>query len=112
MPAKQAAGAEVRLWGVQGVPLAPSPAKPWSSVTWFAGIDPFGPALGWFTRSIFQGALVARRLYSPVPSWKLDRLNAARITVLPPHGFHAMPMRGRKFAMPLYWLYSARLLPF
>src|SRR6266568_1361931 len=112
IPAKQAAGTEVTFCGVQAEPSAPSPAKPWSSVTWFAGIDPLGPALGWFTKSMFQGAFVARRLYSPVPSWKLDRLNAARITVLPPQGFHARPMRGRKFAMPLYWLYRARLLPF
>ena len=33
------------------------------------------------TRSTFHGALVARRLYSPVPSWKLEREKAARITV-------------------------------
>ena len=43
---------------------------------------------------------------------KLERENAARITVLLPHGVQARPMRGRKLAMPLYWLYKARLLPF
>src|SRR5579862_6725319 len=103
MPAKQEAGAERTVVTLQGTPpVEPSAPKPWSSVTWLAGIAPLVPATNWLERSIFHGALVARRLYSPVPSWKLVREKAARITVLLPHGVHAMPRRGRKLAMPLY----------
>src|SRR5580693_6210116 len=107
MPAKQEAGAEVTFATVQGAPAAPSAANPWSSVIWFDGIDPFGPATNWPTRSVFQGALVASRLYSPVPSWKLDLLKAdlkTRPFAIPLVGAQATPMRGRKLAIPLYWL--------
>src|ERR1700676_755150 len=107
MPAKHEAGAEVALATVQGAPAAPSAANPWSSVIWLDGIDPFGPATNWPTKSVFQGALVASRLYSPVPSWKLDLLKAERNTspfAKPLVGAHPTPMRGRKFAIPLYWL--------
>ena len=54
--------------------VAPSAPKPWSSVTWLAGIPPLLPTPPhWPTKSTFHGALVARRLNSPVPSWKLER---------------------------------------
>src|ERR1700726_2489842 len=78
MPAKQEAGAAVTLVVVQGAPAAPSPANPWSSVTWFPGMPPLLPVPPhWPTRSVFHGALVASRLYSPVPSQKLEREKAA-----------------------------------
>src|SRR5229473_6568852 len=104
MPAKQDAGAAVTLLTVHGAPAAPNAAKPWSSVICPVGMDPLASLLNWPTRSTFQGALVARRLNSPVPSWKLERLNAARTTVLL-STLQATPSRGRKLAMPLYWLY-------
>src|ERR1019366_10822622 len=105
-PAKQEAGAEATVVTLHGVPpiAAPSGPNPWSRVTWFAGMAPLVPATNWLARSIFHGALVARPLYSPVPSWKLERENPAGINVLLPHGVQASPMRGRKLAMPLYWL--------
>ena len=102
-PAKQAFGAEV-TFATEHPAEEPSAPKPWSSVTWLAGIPPsvlVAPHVP--TRSTFQGALVARRLYSPVPSWKLERENAARTTVLSSR-LQARPRRGRKFAIPLYWL--------
>src|SRR5215471_9251693 len=102
-PAKQDLGAEVTLPIVQPL-VAPSAPKPWSSVTWLAGIAPLASAAPHVpTRSTFQGALVASRLNSPVPSWKLDREKAARITVFSSR-LYARPRRGRKLAMPLYWL--------
>src|SRR5579872_7053468 len=112
-PLKHEAGTESTVLGLQGKPLSePSPLKPWSSVIWLPGMAPLVPAANCPTRSTFHGAFVASRLYSPVPSWKLERENAARNTVLSPHGVHARPRRGRKLAIPLYWLYNARLLPF
>src|SRR5579872_4756453 len=110
-PEKHALGAEVTFCTVQPT-VAPSAAKPWSRVIWPAGIPPLLPTPPHVpTRSTFHGALVGRRLYSPVPSWKLEREKAARITVLSSR-LYARPRRGRKLAIPLYWLYSARLLPF
>src|SRR5215470_2370755 len=102
-PAKHDLGADVTFCRLHPL-VAPSAAKPWSSVTCPAGIPPFVPTPPhWPTRSTFHGALVARRLNSPVPSWKLERENAARITVLSSR-LHATPRRGRKFAIPSYWL--------
>src|SRR5215467_3618273 len=103
-PLKQEAGAEVTFATVQAAPEAPNAAKPWSRVIWFVGMLPFVPTPPHCpTRSVFHGALVASRLNSPVPSWKLDRENAARTTVFSSM-LHASPTRGRKLAMPLYWL--------
>src|ERR1035438_3292209 len=107
MPLKQEAGAESTFATVQGAPAAPSAANPWSRVIWLDGIAPFGPGTNWPTRSVFQGALVASRLYSPVPSWKLDLLKAERNPkpfAKPLVGAQATPMRGRKLPIPLYWL--------
>src|SRR6516225_7399131 len=102
-PAKQEAGADVTFAGVHGGPDAPSAAKPWSSVICLAGMQPLVPTPPhWPTRSVFHGALVASRLNSPVPSWNLDRENAARTTVFSSM-LHASPTRGRKLAIPLYW---------
>src|SRR5271165_2333810 len=96
------------VFTLQGVPPCdPSALNPWSRVIWLDGMAPFAPGVNWPTKSVFQGALVAKRLYSPVPSAKLDRLKAARTTVFWPHlppGLHARPIRGRKLAIPLYWL--------
>src|SRR5260370_8934316 len=110
-PAKQDLGADMTLCTVHPL-VAPSAPNPWSSVTWLAGIPPLVPTPPhWPTRSTFHGALVARRLNSPVPSWKLERENAARTTVLS-STLQAMPRRGRKLAFPLYWLYTPRRRPF
>src|SRR5689334_17013914 len=105
MPAKQDLGAEV-TFETEHPPVAPSALKPWLSETWFAGIAPrLFVAPHCPTKSTFQGALVASRLYSPVPSWKLVRENAARTTVFSSM-LYAAPNRGRKLAIPLYWLYK------
>src|SRR5215471_5453395 len=96
-PAKHDAGADVTFCTVQPL-VAPRAPKPWSRVIWLDGIAPLTPTPPHCpTRSTFQGALVARRLNSPVPSWKLEREKAARMTVLL-SALQAMPTRGRKLA--------------
>src|SRR5260370_38806644 len=111
MPAKQDAGAAVTLLTVHGAPAAPNAAKPWSNVICPAGMDPFASLPNWPTKSTLHGALVARRLNSPVTSWIMERMNAARTTVFCPHlppEVQAKTTRGQKFDMPYNWMYSAR----